>query len=171
MAAKKTYAHTVGVFKTRAAAERAVADLKAAGYSDDQIGMVGKDDRGNTVKSGTAKDSHAAEGAAIGAGVGASAAALVSLGMAAGAIPVIGPVLAVGPLAAALISAAGGAAAGGVAGALVGWGIPDEDAKYYEGEVAAGRYLVTVDAGAKGDDAYGIYTRHGGYNRANAPAM
>ena len=78
---------------------------------------------------------------------------------------------AVGPLAAALISAAGGAAAGGVAGALVGWGIPDEDAKYYEGEVAAGRYLVTVDAGDRAADARSVYTRHGGYDRATAPAM
>ena len=171
MAAKKTYAHTVGVFRTRDAAERAVADLKAAGYRDDQIGMVGKDERGNTVRTDAAGDTHAAEGAAIGAGIGAGAAALTSLGMAAGVIPLIGPVLAVGPLAAALISAAGGAVAGGVAGALVGWGIPEEDAKYYEGEVKAGRYLVTVDAGERSADAWGVYTRHGGYNRANAPKM
>lgn len=171
MAATAQYATTVGVFSTWDAAQRAVSDLKAAGYRDDQIGVVGKDDRGNVVKSGKADSNHAGEGAAIGAGVGAGAAALMSLGMAAGAIPVIGPVLAVGPLAAALISAAGGAVAGGVAGALVGWGIPEEDAKYYEGEVKAGRYLVTVDAGERGKDAWDIYTRHGGYNRANAPKM
>jgi hypothetical protein len=58
-----------------------------------------------------------------------------------------------------------------VTGALVGWGIPEEDAKYYEGEVKAGRYLVTVDAGDRATDARGIYTRHGGYDRSSAPAM
>jgi len=120
--------------------------------------VVGKDDRGNTVKTGAAGETHIAQGAAIGAGVGAGAAALTSLAMAANVIPVIGPVLAVGPLAAALISAAGGAAAGGGAGALVGWGIPEEDAKYYEGEVKAGRYLVTVDAGDR-SDAWDVYAR------------
>ena len=81
----------------------------------------------------------------------------------------IGPILAVGPLAAALISAVGGAAAAGVAGALIGWGIPEEDAKYYEGEVKAGRFLVTVDATGRKDDPYGVFTKHGGYNRASAP--
>ena len=171
MAAKKQYSTTVGVFGSWDAAQRAVSDLKAAGYRDDQIGVVGKDERGNTVKTGAAGDTHLGEGAAIGAGIGAGAAALASLGMAAGAIPVIGPVLAVGPLAAALISAAGGAVAGGVAGALVGWGIPEEDAKYYEGEVKAGRYLVTVDAGERAADARSIYSRHGGYDRATAPVM
>jgi hypothetical protein len=82
-------------------------------------------------------------------------------------IPVIGPILAVGPLAAALISAAGGAAAGGIAGALIGWGVPEEDAKYYEGEVKAGRYLVTVDSGDRGTDTRSVFTRHGGYDRSS----
>ena len=57
------------------------------------------------------------------------------------------------------------------AGALIGWGVPEEDAKYYESEVSAGRYLVTVDAGDRSDDAYGVFTRHGGYDRAGAPKM
>jgi hypothetical protein len=85
-----------------------------------------------------------------------------------GVIPVIGPILAVGPLAAALISAAGGAAAGSVAGALVGWGIPDEDAKYYEGEVKAGRYLVTVDRRVGEDDVRPVFTQHGGFERSKS---
>jgi hypothetical protein len=86
-----------------------------------------------------------------------------------GVIPVIGPILAVGPLAAALISAAGGAAVAGIAGALIGWGIPEHDAKYYESEVQAGRYLVTVDRGTRSDDPRAVFTRHGGYDRATAP--
>jgi uncharacterized protein (TIGR02271 family) len=83
---------------------------------------------------------------------------------------VIGPILAVGPLAAALISAGAGAAAGSVAGALIGWGIPEEDAKFYEGEVQAGRYVVTVDAGAR-TDSRTVFAKHGGYDRATAGAV
>ena len=170
MATATKHATTVGVFPTRDAAERAVADLRRAGYRDDQIGVVGKDASGTTVKTDGAGD-HAAEGAAIGAAAGAGAMALGSLAVSFGVIPVIGPILAVGPLAAALISAGAGAAAGSLTGALIGWGIPEEDAKYYEGEVQAGRYLVTVDRGDRTDDARGVFTRHGGYDRATAPTV
>ena len=55
----------------------------------------------------------------------------------------------------------------GVAGALIGWGIPEDDAKYYESEVQAGRYLVTVECG-QGDDARDLLRRHGGYDRTSA---
>jgi hypothetical protein len=164
--AKATCTTQVGVFHTREGAESAVSDLKAAGYRDDQIGLVAKDERGETVRmSGSgAEETNAGEGAAIGAAAGAGVMALSSLAVSFGVIPVIGPILAVGPLAAALISAAGGAAVGGVTGALIGWGIPEEDAKYYEGEVQAGRYLLTVECGY-GDDARDVIKRHGGYTR------
>lgn len=171
MATATMHAKTVGVFETREAAERAVADLRKAGYRDDQIGVVARDARGKTVTTDGAGETNAGEGAAIGAAAGAGALALGSLAVSFGVIPVIGPILAVGPLAAALISAAGGAAAGGIAGALIGWGIPEEDAAYYEGEVKAGRFLVTVDqaAGAAtagaATDARAVLTRHGGYDR------
>jgi hypothetical protein len=155
---------TVGVFNSRANAEQAIASLKAAGYRDDQIGMVGKDASGKTVKEGAAADTYAEEGAAAGAVAGAAGGALVGAGIAAGMIPVIGPVLAVGTLGTILINAAGGAAAVGIAGALVGWGIPEEDARFYEEEVKAGRYLVSVECGT-GTDAREILTRHGGYDR------
>jgi hypothetical protein len=171
VATKQEFATTVGVFKTKAEAERAVADLRAAGYRDDQIGLVGKNAAGKTVRTDGAGATHAGEGAAIGAAAGAATAAGVGAAMMFGVIPVIGPVLALGPLAVTLLNAAGGAAAGTIAGALVGWGVPDEDAKYYEGEVAAGRYLVTVDAGDGAHDARGIYVRHGGYDRSTAPRM
>ena len=159
----------VGVFSTRAAAERAIADLKQAGYRDDQIGLVGKNAEGKTVRTDGTGETHAGEGAAIGAVAGAGLMAAGSLAVSFGVIPVIGPILAVGPLAAALISAAGGAAAAGIAGALVGWGIPEEDAEYYEGEVKAGRYLVTVDQGPREYDTREIFGRHGGYDRHTTP--
>lgn len=179
MAKATQFPKTVGVFVTRDAAERAVADLQKAGYADDQIGLVGKDSSGRTVSTDAAGETKAAEGAgtgaALGAAAGATGMALGSLAIAFGVIPVIGPVLAVGPLAAALISAAGGAAggaaAGGLVGGLIGWGVPEEDAKYYEGEVKAGRYLVTVDSRERAGDVSGVFTRHGGYDRSNAPRM
>lgn len=161
---------TVGVFATREAAERAVADLRSAGYRDDQIGMVAKDASGRTVKTdASGAETNAGEGAAIGAVAGAAAGAGIGAGILAGVIPVIGPVLALGTLGTILVNAAGGAAIAGIAGALIGWGIPEEDAKYYEGEVQAGRYLVTLDRGARADDVWPVFTRHGGYNRTSAP--
>jgi hypothetical protein len=167
MAAATKQTTTVGVFQTREAAERAVADLRAAGFRDDQIGLVAKDPGGKTVRTDGSGETNAGEGAAIGAAAGAAGGALVGAGIMAGVIPVIGPVLALGTLGTILVNAAGGAALAGIAGALVGWGIPEEDAKYYEGEVKAGRYLVTVETGGRGEAA-GVITRHGGYNRATA---
>ena len=155
---------TVGVFNSRADADRAVDDLVRAGYSRDQIGVVAKDSRGN-VTSKTADEGEAGEGAAIGAAAGAATAGLVSLGVSFGVIPVIGPILAVGPWAAALISAAGGAAAAGIAGALIGWGVPEDEANYYEGEVKSGKYVVTVNDDT--DKAWGVMKRGGAYNYAN----
>ena len=165
--ATSTCTTTVGVFNTREAAERAIADLRAAKYRDDQIGLVYRDQQGQTVRTGTTGESNAGTGAAIGAVAGAAAGAGIGAGILAGVIPVIGPVLAIGTLGTILLNAAGGAAIAGIAGALIGWGIPEEDAQYYEGEVKAGRYLVTVECGY-GDDARNIIARHGGYDRATA---
>jgi len=155
----------VGVFHSRADAERAVADLKSAGFKEDQISLVGKNSDGDV----KAEGSNAATGAVTGAAVAAGAGALVSLGMTFGVIPVIGPILAVGPLAAALITAAGAAAAGGLVGGLIGLGIPEHEAKYYEGEVQAGRYLVTVhDTAGRYDEAWAVLHRLGAYNHDTA---
>jgi len=167
MATSSTAKTTVGVFETRAAAEKAVSELRAAGYRDDQIGLVAKNAEGKAVRTDGAGDTNAGEGLAIGAAAGAATGGLVGLGVLAGVIPVIGPVLAVGTLGTILLNAAGGAAIAGLTGALIGWGIPEEDAKYYESEVQAGRYLVTV-TGERHVDARGHFTRLGGYDRATA---
>jgi len=156
----------VGVFNSRDEALRAVDELKRAGFKDDQISLVGKNKDGDVKTEG----SYAGAGAATGVVVGAGAAGLVSLGMTFGIIPVIGPVLALGPLAAALISAAGGAAAGGLVGALIGLGIPEHEAKYYESEVSAGRYLVTVHSAGRYAEAWTILHRLGAYNHETATA-
>jgi hypothetical protein len=157
---------TVGVFETRDAAERAVADLRAAGYRDDEISVVAKNESGEVVHTDATGHNNAADGAALGVAAGAGVGALASLAVSFGVIPVIGPVLAAGPIAAAVFTGAATAAAGGIAGALIGAGIPEEDARYYEGEVNAGRYVVMVDRGARTRDDWEIFSRHGGYNRA-----
>lgn len=156
----------VGVFSTREAADRAIAGLKASGYKNDQIGLVYKNAGGSTTKldGGGVPDTNAPEGAALGAAAGAVGGAAVGAGILAGVIPVIGPVLALGTLGTVLVNAAGGAVIAGIAGALIGWGIPEEDAKYYESEVGAGRFLVTVECGT-GNDARDLLRKHGSYDR------
>ncbi|MBY0456301.1 MAG: hypothetical protein K2V38_03080, partial [Gemmataceae bacterium] len=171
MATRKKHTATVGVFETKARAEQAIADLKAAGFDEDKIGMVYRNAEGETVKTGASEDTYAEEGAVAGAAVGAGAMALGSLAVSLGVIPVIGPVLAVGPLAAALISGAAGAAAGGITGALIGWGIPEEDAEYYQAEVQNGRFLVTVEANGRAAEARDILHRQSGFDRSGWSAV
>jgi len=163
--------HAVGVFETRERAEQVIAELKAAGFDDDKIGLVHRNAEGKVVKDGAAEETYAEEGAVAGAVVGGSALALGSLAVSFGVIPVIGPILAVGPLAAALISAAGGAAVAGIAGALIGWGVPEEDAEFYEKEVQGGRYLVTVEANGRMVEARDILYRRGGFDRSGWNAV
>ena len=145
-----TQSHTdretvVAVFHSHQEAQKAVRDLKQAGFTDDQIGIASKDLDG-TYQEQT-EETMAGEGAAIGAASGLGAGALWGLGIVAGVLPAIGPVIAGGALAAIAASAVGTAAAGGVIGALVGMGIPEDEAEYYEGEFNSGRTVVTVKAG------------------------
>lgn len=168
--AKKAY---IGVFKTRLEADNAIRDLRAAGYTDNQFSMVAKDPSGKTVKTdGTgAEVNNAAEGAMIGAAAGGIGAAAVGAGIMAGVIPVIGPILALGPIAVTLINAASGAAVVGLTGALIGMGIPKDDAQFYEDQVAAGYYLVTVDGYKDVTSTRNIYVKHGGYDRSMSTAI
>lgn len=171
MPTRKKQNAVVGVFETKARADQAVADLKAAGFDDEKIGMVYRGADGETVKTGAADDTYAEEGAVAGAVAGAAGGALVGAGIIAGVIPVIGPVLALGTLGTVLANAAGGAALIGLTGALIGWGIPEEDAEYYENEVKLGRYLVTVEANGRVLEAREALHRRGGYDRAGWSAV
>jgi len=171
MARQKKRHAVVGVFETRARADQAVAELRKAGFDDSDIGMVYRNTEGKTVKTGAADDTYADEGAVTGAVAGAAGGALIGAGIAAGVIPVIGPVLAIGTLGTILLNAAGGAALVGMAGALVGWGIPEDDATFYEGEVKGGRYLVMVDTKDRADQARTILHGRGGFDRAGWTAV
>jgi len=154
----------VGVFQDRSRAEEALRALRQAGFSESQISLVRKGSKEEVHSEG----SKTAEGAATGLVAGAGVGALVSLGMSFGIIPVIGPILAVGPLAAAFLSAAGGAAVAGIVGALVGMGIPEDEAKFYENEVGSGRTLVIVKADGRYQEAWSILQRYGAYNQETA---
>jgi hypothetical protein len=132
----------VGTFDDRSAAERAIEQLRDAGFHRDQIGFAGKDGTGETVlveEHGNAAGSGAAGGLVTGAVAGG---ALAWLGLA--AIPAIGPFLAGGAIGTALVGAAAGGITGGVLGGLLGLGIPRHKAEYHEQQVQAGRTLVTV---------------------------
>ena len=129
----------VGVFEDHQEADRAVEELRRAGFGNEQIGVVAPDpNKGDATA--TEKGSKAAGGAITGAIAGAGVGGLVGLGILAGVIPVIGPVIAGGTLAVILANAAGGAAIAGLVGALVGLGIPEEEAHHYEGEFEGGSH-------------------------------
>jgi pseudouridine-5'-phosphate glycosidase len=86
-------------------------------------------------------------------------------------MPVLGPALAGGALAAILSSAAAGAAVAGLAGALIGLGIPKEEAEYYQREFEAGRVVVTVAAEGREPEARLIIQRNGGFDQYSRGGM
>lgn len=169
MGTSSTMTTLVGVFTNRTNAQAAIRELKALGFRDDQVGVIsqGNEHRGVGDSDSVDDGSNMAEGAAIGAATGAGVGALWALGIAAGALPAIGPVIAGGLLASVLASAAGGAAAAGLIGALIGLGIPEDEAKFYEGEVKSGRTLVTVRATHNAAEVSDVFRRHGGYDIHN----
>jgi hypothetical protein len=154
----------VGVFTSPSQAQKAFDELRKAGFSNQHLGVVGRDADVRKEITGTA-ESKAATGAAAGVAAGAGIGLLWGLGVAANLIPAIGPVIAGGTFAALAASAATGAAAAGIAGALIGAGIPEEDAVFYENEVKAGRILLTVNAEGRPGTAEKIISIAGGTTR------
>ncbi|MGE3499325.1 MAG: DUF3341 domain-containing protein, partial [Candidatus Binatia bacterium] len=133
------------IVDSRDRAASIVSDLKAAGFSSNDISALFPD-KDTSRDFAHEQATKAPEGAAVGAGAGGLLGG--TLGWLAGigtlAIPGLGPFIAAGPIMAALGGAAVGAAAGGVTGALVGLGIPEYEAKRYEGKVKDGNILLSV---------------------------
>jgi hypothetical protein len=155
----------VGVFEDRQRADEAVRELRAAGFAEDQIGIaMRRDESWGDVESEKEEGSHAGEGALAGVLAGLGLGAVAGMGVLAGVIPVIGPAIAGGTLGVILSNAAAGAGIAGLAGALIGAGIPDEEARYYEDELKAGRTVVTVRADGRADEATAILRRLGAYD-------
>jgi hypothetical protein len=135
------------IARSEAQAISIVDRLKAAGFSSNDISVLFPD------KAGTKDFAHeqhtkAPEGAATGAGTGGVLGGALGwlVGIGALAIPGLGPFIAAGPIMAALSGAAAGAALGGLTGALIGMGIPEYEAKRYEGKVKEGNVLISVHA-------------------------
>jgi hypothetical protein len=159
----------IAIFDDRVQAQRAIADLNRAGFTEREIGVTARDmgEAGGDVADG-GKKTHAKEGAIAGVATGAGVGALWGLGILAGVLPGIGTAIAGGTLAVILSSAAAGAATAGVAGSLIGLGIPEDEAKYYDKEFQAGRVVVTVDAGSRFQEAQAILMRNSGYDMLSA---
>ena len=153
----------VGVFHSHAEAQRAVRELTAAGFTEDQIGIASQDQQGSDPQQ--AEGNKAGESIAAGAATGVGAGALWGLGIVAGVLPALGPVIAGGALAAVVASAAATGVAGGLVGALVGLGIPEDEASYYQREFEQGRAVVTVNAAdAQAAEAAAILDRSNAYD-------
>lgn len=143
MAGKNTAAF--GIYKNRADVENAVDALRQGEFRNTDISVLFPDNQG-TKDFAHEKNTKAPEGAATGAGSGAVIGGTLGwlAGIGALAIPGLGPFIAAGPIVATLAGVGVGGAVGGIAGALIGMGIPEYEAKRYEGRVKDGGILLSV---------------------------
>ena len=143
MAGKNTA--VFGIYRDEAHVTQAVDAMQRAGFRNTDISVLFPHNEG-TKDFAMKKDTKAPEGATTGATSGAIAGG--ALGWLAGigtlAIPGVGPFIAAGPIMAALAGAGVGGAVGGLLGALVGMGIPEYEAKRYEGRIRKGGVLLSV---------------------------
>ena len=134
-----------GIVRTDLQAEVIVRQLQQAGFTPDDISVLFPD---QTSSRDFAYEQHtkAPEGAAAGAGTGGVIGGAVGwmVGIGALSIPGLGPFIAAGPIMAALAGVGAGGAVGGLIGALTGMGIPEYEAKRYEGRVRNGGVLLSV---------------------------
>ena len=140
----------LGLVNSQVQADSLVNALVSAGFAKSDISALFPDKQG-TRDFAVEKNTKAPEGAAAGAGAGGVVGGTIGLlaGIGALAIPGLGPFIAAGPLMAALSGAAAGAAIGSLTGALVGMGIPEMEAKLYEGKIREGHILIAVHTDAK----------------------
>jgi len=134
-----------GIYATPGLAETAVDHLIARGFSNSAISVLLPDDE-TTRAFAHEKNTKAPEGTTTGAATGGVVGGTLGLlaGIGALAIPGLGPLIAAGPIVAALAGLGAGGAIGGFLGALVGMGIPEYEAKRYEGAVKGGGTLLSV---------------------------
>ena len=149
---------------SRQQADQIVGQLKSANFSNNDISVLFPD-KGTTRDFAHEKHTKAPEGVATGAGTGGVIGGALGwvAGIGALAIPGVGPFIAAGPIIAALSGAAVGAAVGGIAGGLIGLGIPEIEAKRYEGKIKEGNILISVhtDNSAEISRAKDIFTKAG----------
>lgn len=134
-----------GIYKNSAQAESAVDRIFAAGFSQNDISVLLPDAK-SSKEFAHEKSTKAPEGTTAGVTTGGVVGGTLGLlaGIGALAIPGVGPLIAAGPIVAALAGLGVGGAVGGLIGALVGMGIPEYEAKRYEGRVKNGGVLLSV---------------------------
>ena len=143
MAGKNTA--VFGIYKNSTLAERAVDRIIAAGFSSNDISVLLPDNQ-SSKEFAHEKNTKAPEGTTAGVTTGGLLGGALGLlaGIGALAIPGVGPFIAAGPIMGALAGVGMGGAVGGLIGALVGMGIPEYEAKRYEGRVKEGGVLLSV---------------------------
>jgi hypothetical protein len=134
-----------GIYATPATAEAAVDHLLSRGFTNESISVLLPDDE-STRAFAHEKHTKAPEGTATGVTTGGIIGGTLGLlaGIGALAIPGVGPLIAAGPIMGALAGLGAGGVVGGIVGALVGMGIPEFEAKRYEGAVRDGGTLLSV---------------------------
>ena len=134
-----------GIYPTSAQAERAVDELVRSGFPSADVSVLLQDYRG-TRDFAHQKDTKAPEGTTTGVAAGGVLGGTLGVlaGIGAIAIPGLGPFIAAGPIMAGLAGLGAGGAVGGAIGALVGMGIPEYEAKRYEGRLKNGGVLLSV---------------------------
>ena len=142
-----------GIYATRLAVENATDSLMRAGFSASDISVLMPETLSGAKDMGTEKATKAPEGTAVGvtAGgvIGGTLGVLAGFGLL--VIPGLGPFLAAGPIVAGLAGLGVGGAVGGVTGALIGMGIPEFEAKRYEGHLQKGGILLSVHCETPGE--------------------
>jgi len=143
MAGKNTA--VFGIYRDRTSAENAVDVLRQEDFRNTDISVLFPENQG-TKDFAHEKNTKAPEGAATGACSGAVLGGTLGwlTGIGALAIPGLGPFIAAGPIVAALAGVGVGGAIGGITGALIGLGIPEYEAKRYEGRIKEGGILLSV---------------------------
>lgn len=136
-----------GIVASEDIARSTVETLRGAGFSPDDISALFPDKSGSkdfAHEQHTKAPEGAAAGVSVGGAVGGGLGWLAGIGLL--AIPGVGPLVAAGPILAALSGAAAGALVGGLTGTLIGLGIPEFEAKRYEGKIKSGNILLSIHA-------------------------
>ena len=134
-----------GIFRTITEAEVAADRMLQAGFTNDSISVLLPDERSSREfahEKGTKAPEGTTAGVTAGGAIGGTLGLLAGIG--ALAIPGVGPLIAAGPIMGALAGLGVGGAVGGLIGALVGMGIPEYEAKRYEGRIKEGGVLFSV---------------------------
>ncbi|HEY4838570.1 MAG TPA: hypothetical protein VIH72_08190 [Candidatus Acidoferrales bacterium] len=135
-----------GIYPTRSAVENGISSLLNAGFTDSDISILLPESLSGAKEMGMEKATKAPEGTAVGVTTGGVIGGTLGLlvGIGALAIPGIGPLIAAGPIVAALAGLGVGGTVGGLTGALIGLGMPEFEAKRYEGRMSKGGILLSV---------------------------